>query len=91
MQNAKPVATPMESGFNNIRWADLDASYEVAKDVPYRQEIGCPMFLTLRLLSAAWHSSPNNLCSLTGLRSSAFYDMSQALATKASRLDSVKT
>ncbi len=47
MQNAKPVATPMESGFNNIRWSDPDASYEVAKDVPYRQAIGCLMFLMI--------------------------------------------
>ncbi len=31
--------------------------------------------MTLRLLSAALHSSPNNLCSLIGLRSSAFYDI----------------
>ncbi len=47
MQNAKPVATPMESGFNNIRWSDPDPSYEVAKDVSYRQAIGCLMFLMI--------------------------------------------
>ncbi len=47
MQNAKPVATPMESGFNSIRWADPDASYVVAKDVPYHQAIECLMFLTI--------------------------------------------
>ncbi len=42
MRNAKPAATPMESGFNNIRWRDPDTSYELANNVPYRQAIGLP-------------------------------------------------
>ncbi len=47
MRNAKPVATLMESGFNNIRWGDPDTSYELANNVPYRQPIGCLIFLMI--------------------------------------------
>ena len=47
MHDAKPVPTPMESGFTNIRWSDPEASYESAADFPYRQAIGCLMFLMI--------------------------------------------
>lgn len=45
MHNSKPAATPMESGFQNTRWYDPEASFERAVSVPYRQAIGCLMFL----------------------------------------------
>ncbi len=47
MRNGKPAATPMESGFNNIRWRDPDTSYELENNAPYRQAIGCLMFLMI--------------------------------------------
>ncbi len=47
MHNAKPVPTPMEFGFTTIAWSDPEASYESAADFPYRQAIGCLIFLMI--------------------------------------------
>ncbi len=47
MGNANPAPTPRESGLNNIRWRHPDLSYELASNVPYRQAIGCLMFLLI--------------------------------------------
>ncbi len=58
MRNAKPAATPMESGFNNKRWRDPDTSYELANNVPYRQAIGCLMFLMV------WYQTLYCVCGL---------------------------
>ncbi len=47
IRKAKPVATPMESGFEIICWRDPNISYELANNFPYRQAIGRLMFLMI--------------------------------------------
>ena len=45
MRNSKPVPTPMESKFHEVCWSDPNLRYESAADKPYREAIGCLMFL----------------------------------------------
>ncbi len=46
MRNAKPAASPMESGFNNMLWRDPDNSYELANNVSIDSKSGV-MFLII--------------------------------------------